>query len=215
MKIHRKLAAIALIVSLTGAMSLTAAAQQKGCGGNAGAGTQQCQKVRGCAIQDLTQEQQDKIEKSRLAFAKEALKIKNQIGEKNAHLKTLSMADQADMEAINKTIDELYALKASLAKKNETHIQDIRKMLNDEQRLEFDLKHAKKEKCHNGPACGEGKGACCDKASCCPQSGQQCGKGAGGCGQHGQGYQGKAGGCQHQGKGCQGGKAAQPEDEKK
>ena len=53
------------------------------------------------------------------------------------------------MNAINKTIDEISVLKNTMMKKREAHKQEIRKILNDEQRLFFDA-HSEKR--------GEGKG---------------------------------------------------------
>jgi hypothetical protein len=53
------------------------------------------------------------------------------------------------MTAINKTIDEISVLKTTIAKKREAHKQEVRKLLNDEQRLFFDANAGKR---------GQGKG---------------------------------------------------------
>jgi Spy/CpxP family protein refolding chaperone len=128
---------------------------------------------------ELTKEQQDKIDKLKMDMAKDAISLKNQIEEKRAHLKTISMVDQPDMTAINKTIDEMYVLKSELAKKKAAHIQKVRKILTPEQRLHFDMQHAKKcrGKCgpdamgNGGPPKGKG---CHNMGSDCQQMGQGC-----------------------------------------
>lgn len=103
-----------------------------------------------CAnIPNLTDEQQKKIDALTIPHRKEMQTLRAQMKEKQAHLETLTIADNADMTAINKTIDEISVLKTTMMKKREAHKQEIRKILNDEQRLFFDS-HAGKH--------GDGKG---------------------------------------------------------
>jgi Spy/CpxP family protein refolding chaperone len=155
---------------------------------------------------ELTKEQQTKIGELRVVLQKDCLGLKNQIAEKRAHLKTISTVDQPDMVAINKTIDEIYALRAEITKKKAAFEQEIRKLLTPEQRLQFDLNHEKRgkgdrENNDRGPGCqkhGEG----------CQHHGQGCRNKEGGCQQQGQG-------CQHKGEGCPRQKEANPPDEKK
>ncbi len=90
---------------------------------------------------ELTADQQTKIEALHLSLQKELLPIKNQLKEKKAHLNTLMTAEKADMTAINTTIDEIGAFKVQIMKKEAAHKQEIRKLLTDEQRIKFDLKH--------------------------------------------------------------------------
>lgn len=116
-----------------------------------------------CRIPDLTPEQDKEIRKLNTAFHKEAMQIKNQIAEKKARLQTLRTADKADMAAIDKTIDELAALKTQLMKKKERRRQEIRALLNDEQRLFFDSKAGKMgKKGKAGRGHGRGNGGNCD-----------------------------------------------------
>jgi len=114
-------------------------------------------KGRGmCAnIPNLTDEQQKKIDALTIPHRKEMQVLRAQMKEKQAHLETLRIADNADMTAINKTIDEISALKTTMMKKREAHKQEIRKILNDEQRLIFD---AQSNKRGNGNGNGQGKG---------------------------------------------------------
>jgi len=99
---------------------------------------------------DLSDEQQQQIETMRTAHMEKMLPMQNELKEKKAHLNTLSTAKVADTKAINSTIDEIGALKVKMMKERESHQQDIRKVLNDEQRIKFDMHRA-----HKG---GKGKG---------------------------------------------------------
>ena len=129
-------------------------------------------KGKGCmqGIPDLTEQQVQKIEELCLNTKKELNGIKNQLGEKQAHLKTLQDADKADMTAINKTIDEISVLKADMMKKHEATIQTVRGLLTEKQKIIFDSKP--KGGCMSGGdegKCGKhGKQA----KSCCPGGGQ-------------------------------------------
>jgi len=114
-------------------------------------------------IPDLTDQQKQKIEDLCLSTKKEMTGLKNQMGEKQAHLKTLQDADKADMAAINKTIDEISVLKADMMKKHEATRQSIRELLTEKQRIVFD---AKPMDCCGGGEKGEmhgapGAGGCC------------------------------------------------------
>ncbi len=97
-------------------------------------------------IKNLTDDQKQKVEKLNLTQQKEMLQLRNQIAEKKAHLKTLEIADNGDMNAINKTIEEMGSIKIDMMKKKASHKQEIRKILNDEQRLQFDLRHNNENK---------------------------------------------------------------------
>lgn len=89
-------------------------------------------------IPNLSQEQQDQIKKLRLEMSKEITATRNQIAEKRARLNTLQATDNADVKAINKTIDEIASLQAQQMKaKSNFHVK-TRALLNDEQKVEFD-----------------------------------------------------------------------------
>ncbi len=97
----------------------------------------------GMGFLNLTDEQKSQIKKLKTANMKEMLPLKNQIAEKKAHLRTLTTADNVDMIAVNKTIDEIVSIKATMMKKHAAHKQEMRKLLNDEQRIHFDMKMSK------------------------------------------------------------------------
>lgn len=110
-----------------------------------------------CMIPDLTEAQQKKIEELKLAHQKNMMQFKSQLDIKYAQLQALSTADKADMNAINKIIDEIGAIKVQKMKEKENHRQQIRAQLTDAQRLQFDMHRGKgMGKCF-GPGCHQGK----------------------------------------------------------
>jgi Spy/CpxP family protein refolding chaperone len=92
------------------------------------------------SIPNLTEEQQTKIHELRMVHMKAMLKYKNEINEKEARLNTLQTEDNADMDKIYKVIDEIGALETEMNKKKALLHQEIRKLLNDEQRVFFDTR---------------------------------------------------------------------------
>ena len=73
--------------------------------------------------------------------------LRNQLGEKKARLRTLTTADKVNMTEVNKVIDDIGAMQTQLMKLKEQRRQEIRKLLNDEQRVMFDAHHGS----HDGP----------------------------------------------------------------
>ena len=93
-----------------------------------------------CNIPDLTEDQQKKMAEMRVGQMKDMLMFKNSMAEKKARLNTLRTADKVDMNAINKTIDEMGVIRTQMMKKKEAHRQAVRKILTEEQRVIFDSK---------------------------------------------------------------------------
>ena len=91
----------------------------------------------------LTDDQKGKVKDLKLAQQKESMKNRNKMEELHAHLRTLSTADVADMKAINATIDEITQTQNLLMKSREGFKQQLRALLTDEQRLQFDLKQGR------------------------------------------------------------------------
>jgi len=89
-------------------------------------------------IPNLTKEQSESIKKLQLKISEDVLPIENEIKEKEAHLNTLTSVKTPDMDAIYKVVDEIAVLKVKIAKLQIAHDMDIRKILDDEQRLIFD-----------------------------------------------------------------------------
>jgi Spy/CpxP family protein refolding chaperone len=61
-----------------------------------------------------------------------------------AHQKTLSTADKADMNAIYKNIEEIGEVKTEIAKVQAKEHQDVRNLLTEEQLLSFDNSRGKR-----------------------------------------------------------------------
>jgi Spy/CpxP family protein refolding chaperone len=99
-------------------------------------------KFRG--IPGLSEDQKAQIQKLRVSHLKDIQVIKNQIGENRAHYKTLMTSENPDMNAINKNIEEFGGLRTQLLKKQAAHLQDVRKLLTEEQRLIFDQQQAER-----------------------------------------------------------------------
>jgi Spy/CpxP family protein refolding chaperone len=93
-------------------------------------------------IPDLTKEQQASLKKLHLKSEKEILPIQNQIGELEAHLRTLTSDDNADIAQIDPIVDQIAGLRAKIEKIHIKERLDTRKLLTEEQRLEFDRQPA-------------------------------------------------------------------------
>ena len=145
-----------LIAVILVSFNYNAVAQNKGKG--QGQGWNQQNKQMHCNIPNLTEDQQKKMMEMRVSNMHDMLQFKNTMAEKKAHLNTLRTADKVDMNAINKLIDEMGALKTKMMKKKEAHRQEVRKMLTDDQRVFFDSRSGqsfKGGKCH-GQGMGNG-----------------------------------------------------------
>lgn len=90
------------------------------------------------AISDLTPEQTKKIKELQTANRKEITQLRNLLHEKRARLNTLRTSDNPNMSEIDKTIDEIADLTAQMMKKRERLVQDVRKELTEEQRVQYD-----------------------------------------------------------------------------
>ncbi len=87
----------------------------------------------------LTLQQKMSLDSLEYLHRKAVLPLENQLGELNAKLRTVSTMDNPDMNEIYKLLDNIGELNTRISKERETHRQKIRKILNPEQRLEFDM----------------------------------------------------------------------------
>lgn len=92
------------------------------------------------AIPNLTEDQKQKIDQLDLAFDKTTLPYHNDIREKEAHLQTLLTQDNADMNQINKTIDDIGTLRTKIRKERVATDLKIRGLLTDDQKVVFDMR---------------------------------------------------------------------------
>jgi Spy/CpxP family protein refolding chaperone len=89
-------------------------------------------------IPDLTDAQKAQLEKLQIEHMKSMQPLQNELAEKQAQLHTLTTAAEVSMSRINSLIEEIGKLKTEMVKVREKHHQDVRKMLDEKQRLFFD-----------------------------------------------------------------------------
>ena len=95
------------------------------------------------AALELTDAQKEAFKQSRLAMQKQLQPIQNELGEAEAHQKTLVSAEKPDLAAINKNIEKIGSLKVEMAKIKTKNRLDMRAQLTEEQRLKFDTMRGK------------------------------------------------------------------------
>lgn len=88
---------------------------------------------------DLTDPQKEAFKQSMMVIHKQLQPIRNELGEAEAHQKTLVMKEKPDLGAINKNIERIGALRVEMAKIQTKHHLEMRAQLTDEQRLKFDI----------------------------------------------------------------------------
>ncbi len=111
-------------------------------------------------IPDLTDVQKSQIKDMRTANMKEMLPLKNELREKQAHLNTISTGDNVKMTDVNRAIEEISAIKLTMAKKRAKNKQNIRKILTDDQRVFFDMQQGKHKRKLNAKKQGNRQGKC-------------------------------------------------------
>lgn len=104
---------------------------------------------------NLTDEQKKAFKENMLALHKQIKPLKNELGEAEAHQKTLMEADKTDLNAINKNIEKIAALKVDMAKAMVKSRLEMRSKLTEEQRAKFDMMRAKMQ---HGKGMKPGKG---------------------------------------------------------
>lgn len=157
MKNTVKLLSTLMLVLVLGSGTNVLAQRGNGQGPGNGQGRQGFNKP-GCAL-NLTDDQQKKIDALRVKHQKEMLTYRNQLGELHAKMQTLRTAEKTDMNAINSTIEKISGVKTKQMKAREAHRQDVRNLLTDEQKTQFDMRQGQRGygKGH-GMRGGRGKG---------------------------------------------------------
>ena len=98
------------------------------------------QRMRGAANGlNLTEAQRTSFKEGMIALHKQLQPLRNQIGEAEAHQKTLTTAEKPDLGAINKNIEKIGDLRVQMAKILAKQRLEMRAQLTDEQRLKFDV----------------------------------------------------------------------------
>ena len=108
---------------------------------------------RGPRIPNLSEEQASQLKVIHIKSEKAALPIKNQVGEKEARLRTLTTSVGYDAKAVNNVIDEIGYLKNDLMKLKVASGQEIKSILTEEQLLFFN-KQMGIERGNKGPKQG-------------------------------------------------------------
>jgi Spy/CpxP family protein refolding chaperone len=98
-------------------------------------------------IPDLTDSQKDKMKTLHFDHMKALQPLQNEIGEKQARLRTLQTADKVNMSEINVVIEDIGSLRTKIMKMKAAHHQEIRSLLTEEQRVIFDAHQPR----HYGP----------------------------------------------------------------
>jgi Spy/CpxP family protein refolding chaperone len=113
------------------------------------------------ACLDLTEEQQEQMQALRLEHYKTMKPLRNEMGELKARERTLLSADEPDMKAVYKVIDDQTGLRNKMRKLQVEHRVSVKKLLTEEQIMILDQRrgHAGKWKsgrkdfsrpCHQG-----------------------------------------------------------------
>jgi len=92
---------------------------------------------------NLNDAQKESFKKGMLEMHKLLQPLRNELGEVEAHQKTLMMAEKPDLAAINKNIEKIGTIKIEMAKIQAKNRVEMRAQLTDEQRLKFDLQKEK------------------------------------------------------------------------
>ena len=88
---------------------------------------------------NLTDAQKTVFKASALSMHKQLQPLRNELGEAEAHQKTLMTAEKADLGAINKNIERIGGIRMEMAKIQAKNHVEMRAQLTDEQKLKFDL----------------------------------------------------------------------------
>jgi len=95
---------------------------------------------------NLDEDQKEKVKAIMLEGKKESIPFENQLGEKRARLRTLSSGDSYDVNALNKVVDEMANLQASIKKIHIAKRGEIRSVLDADQKVIFDSKPERGER---------------------------------------------------------------------
>ena len=102
---------------------------------------------RGAAIGlNLSDDQKKAFKQGTISLHKQILPLKNELGEAEAHQKTLMSAEKTDLGAINKNIEKIGAIKVEMAKVMVKHRFEMRAQLTEDQRVKLDMMRAKMQR---------------------------------------------------------------------
>lgn len=110
---------------------------------------------KGPRIPNLTEEQKEQLHGFRMEMEKASLPLHNEIGEKEAQLKTLTTSEDYSASAVNNLLEEIGEVKTELEKLKVAQIPKIKSILTEDQLAAFNknLTHEK----NRGPKKGRGR----------------------------------------------------------
>ncbi|MFY0601440.1 MAG: periplasmic heavy metal sensor [Cyclobacteriaceae bacterium] len=103
---------------------------------------------------ELTDEQKNQFENLMVAHHKQVQPLKNELQEKRASLKTQVSSDNPDKKKIENIIDDIGEIETSLLKAKTNNQIAIRAMLDDKQKMMFDMAKERRKKGKGGDAPG-------------------------------------------------------------
>ena len=92
----------------------------------------------------LSEKQQIQVSTLKLDYKKKKYPLKTKIKQLKVELALLMTTDKPNQKAINNKIDEIVKLKAQKMRLRANHKIAVRKVLNEQQRVRFDMKILKK-----------------------------------------------------------------------
>ena len=93
----------------------------------------------------LSDEQKLAVDKMHLEVAKVEKLLRAQMKTTKMELNLLAVTDSPDMDAINKKIDEIAALKTKIMRNRFAHIVEMREALTPQQRISYDMAVLKRD----------------------------------------------------------------------
>ena len=112
--------------------------------GPGGAGMQQYRQFANCPLLDLSEEQKTQMQELRLEHYKSMKPLKNEMIELKAKEHSLISAEETDMKALNKVIDEQTALLNKMKKLQAEHRIEGKKVLTEEQQMLLEQRRSKR-----------------------------------------------------------------------
>jgi Spy/CpxP family protein refolding chaperone len=102
-------------------------------------------------IENLSEEQQTEIKSLRMALQKSILPLKSDLEVAQAELKKMMIADSPNQSAIEKKVETIGKLRIEMQKLQVVNQLNIRKLLNEEQKVAFDKRILEGRQGQNAP----------------------------------------------------------------
>ncbi len=97
---------------------------------------------RDCFYNDLTEDQQNSIETTRIQSNKRIVAYKADLEIKKAELRKMKIAENPSVEEMNRKVDEIAVIKSNMEKEKIAKDVAIREVLTPEQKAKYDMHRA-------------------------------------------------------------------------